>query len=37
MRALAVELAPHGIRCNSVSPGAIDTVRGASPERYRVP
>ncbi|NQW09189.1 MAG: SDR family oxidoreductase [Alphaproteobacteria bacterium] len=30
MRALAVELAPHGIRCNSVSPGAIDTVRGAA-------
>lgn len=30
MRALAVELAPHGIRCNCVSPGAIDTVRGAS-------
>lgn len=30
MRALAVELAPHGIRCNSVSPGSIDTQRGAS-------
>ena len=30
MRALAVELAPHAIRCNCVSPGAIDTVRGAS-------
>ena len=30
MRALAVELAPQGIRCNSVSPGAIDTVRGTS-------
>lgn len=30
MRALAVELAPHGIRCNSVAPGAIDTVRGAA-------
>jgi 3-oxoacyl-[acyl-carrier protein] reductase len=30
MRALAVELAPHGIRCNSVAPGSIDTVRGAS-------
>lgn len=30
MRALAVELAPHGITCNSVAPGAIDTVRGAS-------
>jgi len=30
MRALAVELAPHNIRCNSVAPGTIDTVRGAS-------
>jgi 3-oxoacyl-[acyl-carrier protein] reductase len=30
MRALAVELAPHGIRCNCVAPGSIDTVRGAS-------
>lgn len=30
MRALAVELAPHGITCNCVAPGAIDTARGAS-------
>jgi 3-oxoacyl-[acyl-carrier protein] reductase len=30
MRALAIELAPHGIRCNCVAPGSIDTVRGAS-------
>jgi 3-oxoacyl-[acyl-carrier protein] reductase len=30
MRALAVELAPKGIRANSVAPGAVDTVRGAS-------
>lgn len=30
MRALAMELAPHGITCNSVAPGAVDTVRGAS-------
>ena len=30
MRALAIELAPQGIRCNSVAPGAIDTARGAS-------
>lgn len=30
MRALAVELAPHNIRCNAVAPGTIDTVRGAS-------
>ena len=29
-RALAVELAPHGITCNVVSPGMIDTVRPAS-------
>ncbi len=30
MRALAIELAPHGITCNSVAPGSVDTVRGAS-------
>ena len=30
MRALAIELAPHGIRCNCVAPGSVDTVRGAS-------
>lgn len=30
MRALAVELAPHDIRCNCVAPGAVDTARGAS-------
>ena len=30
MRALAVELAPHNIRCNSVAPGAVDTQRGAT-------
>ena len=30
MRALAVELAPHGIRCNCVAPGAVDTERGAA-------
>lgn len=30
MRALAVELAPLGIRANCVAPGAVDTVRGAS-------
>jgi 3-oxoacyl-[acyl-carrier protein] reductase len=30
MRALAVELGPHRITCNCVSPGSIDTVRGAS-------
>lgn len=30
MRALAVEFADRGIRCNCVAPGAIDTVRGAS-------
>ena len=30
MRALAIELAPHRITCNCVSPGSVDTVRGAS-------
>jgi 3-oxoacyl-[acyl-carrier protein] reductase len=30
MRALARELAPHGITCNAVAPGAIDTARAAS-------
>ena len=30
VRALAVELAPHRITCNAVSPGAIDTARAAS-------
>lgn len=30
MRALAVELGPHGITANAIAPGAIDTVRGAA-------
>ena len=30
MRALAVELAPHNVRCNCVAPGSVDTVRGPS-------
>jgi 3-oxoacyl-[acyl-carrier protein] reductase len=30
MRALAIELAPHHITCNSIAPGSVDTVRGAS-------
>ena len=30
VRALAVELAPHKITCNALSPGAIDTARAAS-------
>jgi 3-oxoacyl-[acyl-carrier protein] reductase len=30
MRALAVELAPHKITCNALSPGAIDTTRAAA-------
>ncbi|MSO90667.1 MAG: SDR family oxidoreductase [Acetobacteraceae bacterium] len=28
MRALAIELAPHNIRCNAIAPGSVDTVRG---------
>ncbi|MDG2287026.1 MAG: SDR family NAD(P)-dependent oxidoreductase, partial [Alphaproteobacteria bacterium] len=30
IRALSRELAPHGITCNCVAPGAVDTVRGAA-------
>ena len=30
VRALAIELAPHKITCNAVSPGAIDTTRSAA-------
>ncbi|MFI4998894.1 MAG: SDR family NAD(P)-dependent oxidoreductase [Reyranellales bacterium] len=30
IRALAVELAPHKITCNALSPGAIDTARAAA-------
>jgi 3-oxoacyl-[acyl-carrier protein] reductase len=30
MRGLAMELAPHNITANTVAPGSIDTVRGAS-------
>jgi len=30
MRALAIELAPHRITCNALSPGAIETARAAS-------
>lgn len=30
VRGLAVELAPHKITCNALSPGAIDTARAAS-------
>jgi 3-oxoacyl-[acyl-carrier protein] reductase len=42
MRALAIELAPHRITCNTLAPGAVDTVRGAaagtSPQRlFEVP
>ncbi|MSP05318.1 MAG: SDR family oxidoreductase [Acetobacteraceae bacterium] len=28
IRALAIELAPHNIRCNAAAPGSVDTVRG---------
>jgi 3-oxoacyl-[acyl-carrier protein] reductase len=42
MRALAIELAPHRITCNTLAPGAVDTVRsaaaGTSPQRlFEVP
>jgi 3-oxoacyl-[acyl-carrier protein] reductase len=30
VRGLAVELAPHKITCNALSPGAIDTARAAA-------
>lgn len=30
VRALAIELAPHGVTANCVAPGAIDTARGTS-------
>ena len=30
MRALAMELAPERITCNTLAPGAVDTVRGAA-------
>jgi 3-oxoacyl-[acyl-carrier protein] reductase len=30
MRALAMELAEHGVTCNTVAPGAVDTQRGVS-------
>jgi 3-oxoacyl-[acyl-carrier protein] reductase len=30
MRGLARELAPHGITCNAIAPGAIDTARAAT-------
>jgi 3-oxoacyl-[acyl-carrier protein] reductase len=30
IRALSRELAPHGITCNCVAPGAVNTVRGAA-------
>ncbi len=39
MRCLALELAPHGIRCNTVSPGSTDTgmqrAFASSPEQVR--
>jgi SDR family mycofactocin-dependent oxidoreductase len=36
MRALAVELAPHGIRCNSVHPSTVDTPMIANPGGYQL-
>ncbi len=35
MRALAVELAPHGIRCNSVHPTNVDTPMVQNPAAYQ--
>ncbi|MGA5546220.1 mycofactocin-coupled SDR family oxidoreductase [Mycobacterium sp. NPDC051198] len=34
MRALAVELAPHGIRCNSIHPGTVDSPMLSNPIGY---
>jgi NAD(P)-dependent dehydrogenase (short-subunit alcohol dehydrogenase family) len=34
MRTLAVELAPHGIRCNSVHPGVVNTDMIHNPAFY---
>jgi SDR family mycofactocin-dependent oxidoreductase len=36
MRALALELAPHGIRCNTVHPGMVDTPLIAHPLGYEL-
>jgi SDR family mycofactocin-dependent oxidoreductase len=36
MRALAVELAPHGIRCNTVHPTTVDTPMIAHPVGYQL-
>jgi NAD(P)-dependent dehydrogenase (short-subunit alcohol dehydrogenase family) len=35
MRTLAVELAPHNIRCNSVHPTTVDTPMIANPAIYQ--
>lgn len=36
MRTLTLELGPHGIRVNTVHPGAVDTVMGRDPDVPRI-
>jgi NAD(P)-dependent dehydrogenase (short-subunit alcohol dehydrogenase family) len=34
MKNMALELAPHGVRCNAICPGATDTAMATSQEAY---
>lgn len=36
MKTVAVEMAPYGVRCNAVCPGAIDTVMINNPTLYKL-